>query len=200
LRATDKIQRDIEDYFKLHDWFYDRRKNYYKNIGKPINRIIGIPNLAQAMMAIVCREPHIARGRPTSIIKKDADYARIFNSTINPNLYLLCAQIMGKIDGYIRINLLDIPLPLKTNFRFQIAMISIINLFDKVDYTIDDLLRISPDQLNNDIIENATETVLSKADEYTEDAQLSYDTAAKQPYFTDYLIHPPPPPESISID
>jgi AIPR protein. len=34
LRATEPIQRDIEDYFLNKDWFYDRRKNYYKNIGK----------------------------------------------------------------------------------------------------------------------------------------------------------------------
>lgn len=30
LRATDKIQRDIEDVLKSHGIYYDRRSNYYK--------------------------------------------------------------------------------------------------------------------------------------------------------------------------
>ena len=31
LKATDLFQREIEDYFKKNDLFYDRRKGYYKN-------------------------------------------------------------------------------------------------------------------------------------------------------------------------
>jgi hypothetical protein len=30
LKATERIQADIENYFLSNDWFYDRRKNYYK--------------------------------------------------------------------------------------------------------------------------------------------------------------------------
>ena len=32
LHATDKIQRDIEEILERHGWFYERRKNYYRNI------------------------------------------------------------------------------------------------------------------------------------------------------------------------
>lgn len=70
LRATDIMQRDLEEYFKKHGLYYDRRKNYYKNIGKPVNKIISIPYLAQAITAILLKEPQIARGRPSSIIKR----------------------------------------------------------------------------------------------------------------------------------
>ena len=35
LRATDKIHRDIEEYLRPRGLFYDRRKNYYRNEGKP---------------------------------------------------------------------------------------------------------------------------------------------------------------------
>jgi hypothetical protein len=34
LRATDDVQRQIEAYFEPQGWYYDRRKNYYSNIGK----------------------------------------------------------------------------------------------------------------------------------------------------------------------
>ena len=40
LRATEKIHRDIEEYLRTFGLFYDRRKNYYKNDGKPIEKII----------------------------------------------------------------------------------------------------------------------------------------------------------------
>lgn len=46
LRATEKIHRDIEEYLRPHGLYYDRRKNFYKNEGKPIERIVSIPNLA----------------------------------------------------------------------------------------------------------------------------------------------------------
>jgi len=52
LRATDEIQRRIEQYFMANGWYYDRRKGYYKNHGKPADRIVSIPYLAQAVMAM----------------------------------------------------------------------------------------------------------------------------------------------------
>jgi hypothetical protein len=45
LRGTDKIQRDIEHFLCDYGWFYDRRKNFYKNQGKPVDRIISMPYL-----------------------------------------------------------------------------------------------------------------------------------------------------------
>jgi hypothetical protein len=33
LRATDHLQRHIEEYFRASDLYYDRRKNFYKNQG-----------------------------------------------------------------------------------------------------------------------------------------------------------------------
>lgn len=70
LRATDRIHRDIEEYLKPFGLYYDRRKNYYKNEGKSINRIVGIPQMAQAIMAIVLQKPDTARARPSSLMKK----------------------------------------------------------------------------------------------------------------------------------
>ena len=35
LHATDKIQRDIEQILEKYEFYYERRKNYYRNIGRP---------------------------------------------------------------------------------------------------------------------------------------------------------------------
>lgn len=102
LKATDPIQSDIENYFLSKGWFYDRRKNYYKNMGKPLDRIISIPYLAQAVMAIVLREPHISRSRPSSIIKKDSDYKRVFKEKSNLEMYIFCVEVMKQVELFIR--------------------------------------------------------------------------------------------------
>lgn len=52
LRATEKIHRDIGDYFKTEYLFYERRKNSYKNGNKPHDKIINIPHLAPSVMSI----------------------------------------------------------------------------------------------------------------------------------------------------
>jgi AIPR protein len=57
LRATDKIHRDIEEYLKPMGLYYDRRKNFYKNEGLQVDKIVGMPYLAQAVMAIALRRP-----------------------------------------------------------------------------------------------------------------------------------------------
>lgn len=40
LKATEPIQTDIENYFLSKDWFYDRRKNYYKNMGSLLIKLL----------------------------------------------------------------------------------------------------------------------------------------------------------------
>ena len=51
LRASDPIQRDLERFFLSHDWYYERRKNFFRNQGKPAARTVTIPYLAQAVLA-----------------------------------------------------------------------------------------------------------------------------------------------------
>ena len=56
------------------NWFYDRRKNYWKNEDKPAERIIQIASLAQSVLGLCMRDPSSARARPSSLLKADADY------------------------------------------------------------------------------------------------------------------------------
>jgi len=122
LRATDKVHRDIEEFFRPHSLYYDRRKNYYKNDGKPIDRIIGIPSLAQSGMSIFLQRPDNARARPSSLLKKDEDYKRLFNSDYPVNIYLFCAQVMRNVDAFLKSQIADMPLMDRNNLRFYIAM------------------------------------------------------------------------------
>lgn len=102
LRATDKIHRDIEEYLYSKGYFYDRRKNYYKNIGKPIKRIFGIPFVAQSVMACALTEPANARARPSSLIKSEEAYKRIFNADYPLDIYLKCPIVVQTVQDTLK--------------------------------------------------------------------------------------------------
>jgi len=102
LRATDDVQRSIELYFASQGYWYDRRKNFYKNLGKPSKRIFNIQNTAQAIEAILYRNPAQARSTPTTIVKDDRSYKRIFDPDIDFKTYLNCCLIHQHVSGYFR--------------------------------------------------------------------------------------------------
>jgi hypothetical protein len=121
LKATDLLQREIEEYFKKNDLFYDRRKGYYKNIGKPSERIVSIPFLAQSVITIVYREPDLARSRPSSLIKKDVDYNKVFSSKTTLPIYLFCAKFMLRVQSFLRRDFGERKNVIKNNFKFHIV-------------------------------------------------------------------------------
>lgn len=105
LRATDEIQRDIENYFATQGYWYDRRKNFYKNHGKPTRRIFTIQGTAQAIESVLHRNPSAARANPTSLVKADKSYARIFNHTIPYKAYLNCCLLNLSVKDFIKTHL-----------------------------------------------------------------------------------------------
>ena len=103
LRATDPIHRDIEDFLFSKGFYYDRRKNYHKNQGRPINKIVSIPHLAQVAMSILNQKPDYARARPSTLIKNNADYEGIFDIKIPIELYHKSVAIHEKVEKSLKI-------------------------------------------------------------------------------------------------
>lgn len=103
LRATDKIQRDIEDYFLQNGYYYERRKNYYKNEGKPISRIITIPYLAEAVLAVLLNEPHLGKPRfGGGFLRDDRAYSRIFDTARPLSSLLYSVKLTQRVEESIR--------------------------------------------------------------------------------------------------
>ena len=93
LRSSDEIHRNIEDFLKANGYYYDRKKNFYKNQGMPVAKIISIPYMAQAMMATVLLKPDSARARPSTLINSDTEYKKIFSLDLPIDIYLKVIQI-----------------------------------------------------------------------------------------------------------
>ncbi len=120
LRSTDDIHRDIEEYFMGRGLWYDRRKNYYKNRGKARDEIVSISYLAQSMMAIVLKRPDTARARPSSLLKRDVDYTRVFDPSHPIALYYVCAESMRRVERFLREEA-KLPPKDRTNLRFFVG-------------------------------------------------------------------------------
>jgi hypothetical protein len=158
LRATDKIHRDIEEYLKPFGLFYDRRKNKYKNEGRPSDQIIGIPLIAQSIMAISMQRPDDARARPSSLLKRDEDYEKIFNSEHPIELYLAAGKLIKAVHSFLR-GMGDLQPKDKNNLLFYVAMYVACRLTDKAHPTKNDLAEIKPEAIDSTMIEECVKIV-----------------------------------------
>ncbi len=159
LKATDKIQRDIEDYLKSKGVFYDRRKNYYKNDGKPIADIVGIPKMAQALMAIILARPDTARARPSSLIKREADYARLFNPDHPIAVYLACIRIVRLVENHLKgIDALESKD--RNNLRFYVALEVARDLTGEAVPSLSKLAEVAESEVKRSTIDACTKRVV----------------------------------------
>lgn len=154
LRATDKIHRDVEDYLKGKGFFYDRRKNFYKNDGKPIDQIISLSFLSQALMAVVLQRPDTARARPSTLLKKDEQYEQIFHTDHPINLYYVVLILMKRVDSFLK-DRNDLELKDRTNIRFYVAYSLLIHLYRKTNVSIQEISNLNVSVISNDAIEPA---------------------------------------------
>jgi hypothetical protein len=189
LRATDDVQREIELFFLNSGYFYDRRKNYYKNQGKPAGRIFSIQTAAQVIESIIFNNPNSARSKPTSLIKEDSTYNRIFNPTHNYKAYLICCLLNKKIVELWG-NIEDREIKNKlANFKLHLTRIAASFLTNKSSVEIEDLLNIDIEILNEKIFNDYTKFLTESLDIYqqkNEDTNLI--NMAKTKGFTEALI------------
>lgn len=185
LRANDDIQRNIESYLLSHDWFYDRRKNYYKNMGKPSGRIISIGYLAQAIMSMIHREPNRARKNPSTLTKDDKDYEYIFGLP-NYKIFLFCINNMKKIDIFIRSS--NYEEQYKTNLKWHLATLITAKLLGMKDYKVEDIESILNINLENSLINETMSELIKLTDEYLKDHNIIFRTLSSTKDFTNYIL------------
>jgi hypothetical protein len=79
LHATDKIQRDIEQILERHDFYYERRKNYFRNIGRPPARFVTPLFVAGGYVAIMMKDPATAAVLRSRFMRNETSYERVFS-------------------------------------------------------------------------------------------------------------------------
>ncbi|MEM7575301.1 MAG: AIPR family protein [Bacteroidota bacterium] len=166
LRATDDIQRELELFYLTSGYFYDRRKNYYKNHGKPANRIFSIQTTAQVIESIIYRNPYSARSKPTTLIKDDSNYSRIFNPEVNFQAYLNCCLLYKKTSEYWG-QIQDSNKKRKiSNFKLHLSRICASFITSLSEYSIAEIENLKTSDLNEERFQEAVDLLISAIDDY----------------------------------
>ena len=128
LKATDYAQRRVEEYLKDHGFFYERRRRQYQNMNKPLESIVSIDQMGQAVLAALVQCPHIARGSITRVYDNEI-YPHLFNSSHPLDMYLASLQLFRSCRTF----LLKYPnlRPHVEDFQFHLTSVAAIFLTRK---------------------------------------------------------------------
>lgn len=158
LRATEKIQRDIEQILKSSGLYYDRRKNYYKNEGKPAAKIISIPLMAQAVMSVILGRPDTARARPSSLIKDNAVYSQVFSEAHPISMYSHAAELIIIVDRVLK-SRSELSARDRSNLRFYVLFWLSGILTRRTNPTPGDLVKIDLKAVGDPTVEAAADEI-----------------------------------------
>lgn len=156
LHATEQIQRRIEMALRTHDLYYDRRKNYYRNQGIPIQKIVTIGSMAQAVAAIVLQQPDNARARPTTVAEKN--YNALFSDKAPLAMYPKCAMVIKRVDSYL--DGLNLARSEKLNLLFYVAMHSVSSALKSVKPSRKSIAGLNIDLLTDEVLHDCYGKVL----------------------------------------
>ena len=189
LRATEPIQRNLELFFLNEGYYYDRRKNYYKNQGKPSTKIFSIQLTAQAIEAIVFDDPHTARSRPTSLLKAENTYSKIFDPNKNFRGYLNSCLINQKAHNFWLKHDDQLTKTKTSNFKLHLSCVIVKELSNKRNVNFEEISNINLESITIELFNKSIELLSSSIDQYlnlNENSNLI--NIAKSKDFTDYLF------------
>lgn len=135
LRATDKVQYDIEAILKAHGIYYERRTNYYQNQGIPKDQIVTPLSLASGYICLIYKNPYIATSLKQRFMRDDRKYLQVFSPQIDINVWVAIAEIISKADEHLVNIRAQIERKAKTfkflkNYRQMVMFITISRLLD----------------------------------------------------------------------
>ncbi|MFD7901165.1 AIPR family protein [Kitasatospora sp. NPDC059747] len=190
LRATDEIQRNIEGYFLVNGWYYDRRKNFYKNEGKDPAKIIGIPLLGQALTAMGLCRPDKARGKPSSLLKNDDDYISVFNSSVNLDVFLWAARTQRLVDVFLHSDHANATQAERNNLKFHLSMLVAVELAGGRIHRPQQLERVlvGSQSLDDDFIADRLVVLKRLTGDFLAAGTTTLEKAAKNQQFTNYIL------------
>lgn len=161
LRGTDSIHREIENYMKTKGLFYDRRKNFYKNEGKPKDKIISIPFLAQCLISIILKKPNYARARPSTLLNDEETYNQLYINNKILDSYYNAAMIGKRVKSFI--NSLGVySISEQSDISFYVMYVCSAKIAGSAEITTKQLGSINLDDITDEKIKICAEYVYKK--------------------------------------
>lgn len=160
LRVTDNIHVQIELYFKSKGLYYDRRKNYYKNLKKKPADIIGVSFLAQCLISLILKKPDYARARPSTLLTDDTIYNRLYSGEQDLEVYYKTAMVGKKVKTIL--NTSQLSRSAKNDILFYVIYAVMAKLLHKTELSFDDLLGFNLSLLDDNAVNDAINLVNDK--------------------------------------
>jgi AIPR protein len=170
LHATDKIQRDIEEILERHNWYYERRKNYYRNIGKPAARFVTPLSLASAVFALVFKNPARARHLKSKFMRNQQSYEAVFSSGFPIGVWPALVNVYKQVEaGLVLVSPRKRGERFISNWRGLVAFIVASRRLKTFDYSTDQLVELGSTGIGQDEIQQSWDVVrhVIKGDDYT---------------------------------
>jgi hypothetical protein len=159
LRVNNPIHRQIEMYFATKGIYYDRRKNYYKNLGKKPSEIISVSFLAQCLISVLLQQPDYARARPSTVLDSDDKYNELYSESIPLEVFYKIAMVGKRIDLFLKSSQ-DIVNSEKTDIVFYVVYASVAMISKKINPTALAIERISLSAFTTEFISEITQRIL----------------------------------------
>jgi hypothetical protein len=165
LRATDKVQRDIEEYLDRHGWYYERRRNYFKNVGKPPDRFVTPMYLAAGYVALVMRNPGAARKLKGKFMRKERAYAAVFSDRTPIRTWVVITEVLKRTETLLQ--------PLRppggggrerflAGWRNAVAVIAVARVLGRYSYSTPELLAFDSRAITDASVREIWEVVMSQ--------------------------------------
>lgn len=157
LRATDKVQRDIEDILYRNGLYYERRKNFYVNQGIHQSEIVTPLYAGAGFLALSLKYPEAASTLKSKFMRREEIYGMIFDSGADLRIWPQIVRILKHVDRTIDAKR---PHSVATDgflkgWRYITSFMTLAKKFGSFDYSIKDLLSLDLAQVTTRDIEES---------------------------------------------
>jgi AIPR protein len=155
LRATDNVQRNIEDVLRRRDWYYERRTNYYRNVGKPYARFVTPMFLAAGNVALVMKNPALAARLTPRFMKNTNNYSLVFSDNIPLDVWVVITEVLKRVEeGLNELRPMD---PFGSHrfvyrWRNLIALLTVSKIMGRFSYGIADLAALDAALITSSLV------------------------------------------------
>lgn len=195
LHANDTIQMNIEDVLKRAGFFYERRQNYYTELGFPKEKIISPLYLASGYAALILKIPHRASTLKSKFMNNKEVCEKVFSESTDLNLWPIIAAILRKTDavseryrGSVRIS----SEKYLRSVRYVISLVGVARILGKMSFSEKDLLKFDiqsyTDEMIGEIAEHLIEYINSSDITVAQMKQRNNANCYLQKAATDFLL------------
>lgn len=164
LHATDKIQKDIEDYMFQNGLYYERKNKYYQNLGYDKADIFDPLYLAYGYTALVLKLPHRAIKLKQKFMNKPSQYNKVFSEAEDIRIWPKVALVQRLVEPHIEKSKLDLgtnKINFMKTFRPLVCFILISKYYKSFSYKRQDLISLEITELSTELVEETVNDVVT---------------------------------------